>query len=129
MGCPGQGSGSSTGDNVQSLGINPSNPESQGREAPGTSDVMKSSQPSAKASAKGALQKTGAGLPDVEGLTGQSQPEGWGSSRNADTRTEQQRSSQEAVKDLPDLKGLTGGGQSQQQGWGGELKSDTRTIE
>ena len=129
MGCPGQGSGSSTGDNVQPLGINPSNLESSGREAPGTSGATKSSQPSAKASAKGALQKTKAGLPDVEGLTGESQSEGWGGSRNADTRTGQQRSSQEAVRDLPDLQGLTGGGQSQQQGWDDELKSDTRTIE
>jgi len=129
MGCPDQGDGSSSRGNVQPLGGNPSSPGNQGREATGTSTGTKSSQPSAKGAAKGASQRNNAGLPDVEGVTGQSQPEGWGGSRNTDTRTDQQRSSQEAVKDLPDLQGLTGSGQSQQQGWGGELKSDTRTIE
>ena len=128
LGCPDQAGGSSSGNNVQPLGTNPSGSESSGLGGSSTSGATKSPTSGGKSS-RGASQKTGSGVPDLGGLTGQSQPEGWGGSRNVDTRTDQQRSSQEAVKDLPDVQGLTGGGQSQQQGWGGELKSDTRTIE
>ncbi len=128
MGCPDQSGGSSSGNNVQPLGTNPSGSESSGLGGSSTSGATKRPTSGVR-SPKGASQKTGSGVPDLGGLTGKSQPEGWGGSRNTDTRTDQQRASQEAVKDLPDVQGLTGGGQSQPQGWGGELESDTRTIE
>ena len=83
-------------------------------------------------STKGSLKNTKAGptLPDVESLTGKSKkPDGWGGDRNSDTRTDEQRAAQDAVKYLPDVQGLTSGGKPPPEGWGGGLKSDSRTIE
>src|SRR3990172_7043693 len=83
-------------------------------------------------STKGSLKNTKAGptLPDVESLTGKSKkPDGWGGDRNSDTRTDEQRAAQDAVKYLPDVQGLTNGGKPPPEGWGGVLKSDSRTIE
>jgi hypothetical protein len=69
-------------------------------------------------------------LPDVGALSGKSEnSNGWGGTRNTDTRTTDQRNQPDAKKAAEDLQRAVGGGKPPPGGWGGGLKSDSRTIE
>lgn len=71
-----------------------------------------------------------ASVPDVGGLNPKSQKsDSWGGSRNADTRTADQRHQPDAKKAVDDIDRALGGGKPAPTGWGSGLKSDSRTIE
>jgi len=124
MGCEGSGSAGSSEKNQSSKTSSTSTGSGAGKS--GATKNSKGSTESAKGSNKTKDAQT---LPDMEGLTGKSQSDGWGGSRDSDTRTDEQRAAQDAAKSLPDLQGLTGGGKPPPDGWDGGLKSDSRTIE
>lgn len=69
-------------------------------------------------------------VPDVGALNDKSaKSDGWGGTRNTDTRTGDQRHQPDAKKSVDDIDRALGGRKPQSEGWGGGLKSDSRTIE
>jgi len=54
---------------------------------------------------------------------------GWGGTRNTDSRTAEQRKQPDAQQTVDDLQRAIGGGKPPPGGWGGGLKSESRTIE